>query len=109
MKIITSTSLYINFTGETTAVVFAVLGIAWGCDEERVELVADEAAGSYVPGVYVDYGEEAAVFGAALFDAAAAPEGYPEVVFGVDAHAIGETFVFFGLEEDLAVWDFACF
>ena len=89
---------HIYFAGKETAVEFA--GLAGGCggDEKGVQLVAHKTAGRYVFGRYVYDCKKGAVFCASLFNAAAAPKGYPEIIFCIDAHSVCHTTAFFRLK-----------
>ena len=74
-------AFYVYLTGKETAVEFAGLAGSCGGDKKGVQLVAHEAAGSHIFGRYIYNRKKGAVFCASLFNAAATPEGYPEIIF----------------------------
>ena len=79
------------------------------CDEKGVQFVTHKAAGCYIFCRHIYNRKKRTVFCASLFYAAATSEGYPEIIFCIDAHSVCHTAAFFRLKQNLAVGDFACF
>ena len=73
-------AFYVYFAGKETAVEFAGLAGSCGGDKKSIKLVTHKAAGSYVFGRYIYNCKKRAFFCASLFNAAAAPEGYPKII-----------------------------
>ena len=96
-------AFYVYLAGKETAVEFAGLAGSCGGDKKSIKLVAHKAAGSYVFGRYIYNRKKRAVFCASLFNAAATPEGYPEIILGINAHSVCNATAFFRLEQNLAV------